>query len=77
MSMLKNILQTVVLLTVMFALVEVFADSMDLPIVQKDQITKECVKVIGAGSCENLPDRYVEEFVPTGELKARLDKIYQ
>jgi len=37
--------------------------ALSTPIVQKDAITKECVKVLPQGSCDNLPDTYSTEWV--------------
>jgi len=37
--------------------------ALNTPVVQKDAITQECVKVLPQGSCSNLPDTYSTEWV--------------
>ncbi len=41
----------------------VLADYLDLPIVQVDHLTGECLQVLPEGDCSRLPEKYIVEQV--------------
>lgn len=54
-------------LVVASALASVVIQYIELPVVQESAATGKCVKVIfydgSLGSCENLPEKYIHEYV--------------
>ena len=47
----------------LWAFVRAMDSVANMPVVYESYSAGECVKVEGAGSCENLPDRYIHQWM--------------